>query len=752
MATDTRSKTIKPKRNFLNWAENFEYSRKTEEDIKIDMQKKGMKQKKSEPIIRNSIQIGKKTIYNCSRQDCEYQGRLTTFTVYTSENMLKFEDVGFHSHIFEIDPYKSRAVNAEVMKNPMINPNNIYNTLSVDRKNEILTTDREKVLKKIGKVKSRANLSNVVDVEFFQENNLEIYDKNKIDKSIENNPSYDSVIKVENSVENILGYATDIHRNAINIKKCLELVETTKFSPNENLDDIENKNTEDKISLNHIPITSRTAFSIGSKDNFNENYSTNQTFQLDGISTNTNEKFISQNSIETTKSIIKSLKFSKTVYDEYKLNHTVEKYENKIQDERECYFLFEKDLEFCNRESIQLKRDSNNLPVYEILRQNTLYEEENSNLKKKIIALETQIQHFQEKNSNEEERNPEKVILKPKQPKKFLTLMLSTRFGCFPCSTSNLWGQNTGGIFLKMFISSLDKVRNNVIRNFKNVFFDRIYQKEERKKIYFDIMKDVEMKKIRLLNVFHYRKRYTCPDCCKEIFGKNFHRHIDECKESRFEKTLCNRCLRDCVEATPIFFENKHVYFHSHLCSRPRKKINGGIKYESYLRKKRRWTSGVKAKYVPKVKKDNLSPRFNIFEVAEILHFENVIRESRRYKYYNYAIHAFGNVWKILDFDNKIASLSLHCSGRCCDEKTVKDYFDCCILFKEFVGLNIYHMNRKGSFGFKRRIDLWKNYQYYLNELCSHSKKYAEVKNAWDTLVTEMTRQDDWCKFSENKI
>ena len=185
MATDTRSKTIKPKRNFLNWAENFEYSRKTEEDIKIDMQKKGMKQKKSEPIIRNSIQIGKKTIYNCSRQDCEYQGRLTTFTVYTSENMLKFEDVGFHSHIFEIDPYKSQAVNAEVMKNPMINPNNIYNTLSVDRKNEILTTDREKVLKKIGKVKSRANLSNVVDVEFFQENNLEIYDKNKIDKSIE---------------------------------------------------------------------------------------------------------------------------------------------------------------------------------------------------------------------------------------------------------------------------------------------------------------------------------------------------------------------------------------------------------------------------------------------------------------------------------------------------------------------------------------------------------------------------------------
>jgi hypothetical protein len=522
-------------------------------------------------------------------------------------------------------------------------------------------------------------------------------------------------------------------------KKCLNFF-IPYATKNETM---ENENTT-KISLNCVPITSKTTLSNGSKDNFNElNGSTNQTFHLDDISTNTsNEKFISQNSIEVTKLMIESLKIPDAVYDEYKLKN--------IQNERECYFSFEKDAEFYDRESIQLKRDSNNLPVYEILRQNTLYEEENSNLKKKIIALETQIQHFQEKNLNEEERNPEKVILKPKKPNKFRTLMLSTRFGCFPCSTSNVWGHNTGGIFLKMFISSLDKVRNNVIRNFKNEFFDRIYQKKERKKIYFNIMKDVEMRKIRLLNVFHYRKRYKCPDCCKEIFGKNFHRHIDECKESRFEKTLCNRCLRDCVEATPIFFENKYVYFHSHLCSRPRKKINRIIKYESYLRKKRRWTSGVKTKYVPKVKKDNLPPRFNIFEVAEILHFENVIRESRRYKYYNYAIHAFGNVGKILDFDNKIASLSLHCSGRCCDEKTVKDYFDCCILFKEFVGLNIYHMNRKGSFGFKRRIDLWKNYQYYLNELCSHSKKYVEVKNAWDTLVTEMTRQDDWCKFSEN--
>ena len=63
------------------------------------------------------------------------------------------------------------------------------------------------------------------------------------------------------------------------------------------------------------PKTSKTTFSNDFKDNFNESDSVNQAFQSEGISTN--DKFISQNSIEMKKSIIKYLKNSKTIYEEY---------------------------------------------------------------------------------------------------------------------------------------------------------------------------------------------------------------------------------------------------------------------------------------------------------------------------------------------------------------------------------------------------------------------------------------------------
>jgi hypothetical protein len=32
-----------------------------------------------------------------------------------------------------------------------------------------------------------------------------------------------------------------------------------------------------------------------------------------------------------------------------------------------------------------------------------------------------------------------------------------------------------------------------------------------------------------------------------------------------------------------------------------------------------------------------------------------------------------------------------------------------------------------------------------------HSKKYMEVEDAWDMLVTKMVKQDDWCEFSETE-
>jgi hypothetical protein len=146
----------------------------------------------------------------------------------------------------------------------------------------------------------------------------------------------------------------------------------------------------------------------------------------DVVSLNENEKLSKKFSIDKS--------FSKFGNDKECLEDSKKK-SNNSEDESK----------FSTRLGSNLKKeDSKNPPVYEILRQNTLYEEENWNLKK-IIALETQIQHFQEKNSNEEERNQEKTIFKPKKHNKTLALTLSTRFGCFPCSTSNAWGHNTGG-------------------------------------------------------------------------------------------------------------------------------------------------------------------------------------------------------------------------------------------------------------------------------------------------------------------
>jgi hypothetical protein len=110
----------------------------------------------------------------------------------------------------------------------------------------------------------------------------------------------------------------------------------------------------------------------------------------DVVSLNENEKLSKKFSIDKS--------FSKFGNDKECLEDSKKK-SNNSKDESK----------FSTRLGSNSKReDSRNPPVYEILRQNTLYEEENWNLKKKIIVLETQIQHFQEKNSNEEERNQEK--------------------------------------------------------------------------------------------------------------------------------------------------------------------------------------------------------------------------------------------------------------------------------------------------------------------------------------------------------
>jgi hypothetical protein len=52
----------------------------------------------------------------------------------------------------------------------------------------------------------------------------------------------------------------------------------------------------------------------------------------------------------------------------------------------------------------------------------------------------------------------------------------------------------------------------------------------------------------KVINPFITRHKYACPDCKSRIRGKNFHRHADEFKYSKFEKDFCLFYRRDCVK------------------------------------------------------------------------------------------------------------------------------------------------------------------------------------------------------------
>jgi hypothetical protein len=80
-----------------------------------------------------------------------------------------------------------------------------------------------------------------------------------------------------------------------------------------------------------------------------------------------------------------------------------------------------------------------------------------------------------------------------------------------------------------------------------------------------------------------YGNKFKCNNCSKLNCIKNFHRHIDECNQSSFEKNFCLFCHRDIVEK--IEFDDKIL--HKHSCSRKKKKKKL-IKKPSYLRWKRR--------------------------------------------------------------------------------------------------------------------------------------------------------------------
>ena len=223
-------------------------------------------------------------------------------------------------------------------------------------------------------------------------------------------------------------------------------------------------------------------------------------------------------------------------------------------------------------------------------------------------------------------------------------------------------------------------------------------------------------------NDFKHFEIYTCPDCGKKILGKNFHRHIDECKESKFEKEICEKCRHECVKK--IFDKDGNIY-HLHRCSR---KIKTVRPYRPILKKsmqRRRQRANRKAIYISGFDLP-VKQTFTLFQTAKILNTENNLRKqiySNRLKYFRY----IGNLYEALDTEYQIVSHALYLN--CFDPNLADKYFECCGFYHNFLKGNIHHMLVK-----KEKKNLMASDSIYLkeyNELHHRVKEIPEVFDAY---------------------
>jgi hypothetical protein len=110
--------------------------------------------------------------------------------------------------------------------------------------------------------------------------------------------------------------------------------------------------------------------------------------------------------------------------------------------------------------------------------------------------------------------------------------------------------------------------------------FDRLgeFQEKIEKKHKKKFLRNLEKNKAKYFckkrwgkTFFKYGNKFKCNNCLKLNCTKNFHKHIDECNQSSFEKkNFCLFCRRDMVEK--IEFDDKIL--HKHSCSRKKNIIN----------------------------------------------------------------------------------------------------------------------------------------------------------------------------------
>ena len=133
------------------------------------------------------------------------------------------------------------------------------------------------------------------------------------------------------------------------------------------------------------------------------------------------------------------------------------------------------------------------------------------------------------------------------------------------------------------------------------------------------------------INVFRTNNKYPCEGCDKWIIGKNFHRHIDECGKSFFDKEFCQRCRRDCVMKV-VDMENG-VIVHEHKCMR-KIKLSKFSKTESLMRKHRKLKE--KKKRGPRKWRLESRPTASIFNTLFLRQILDSFVNEKRYKRIEY--------------------------------------------------------------------------------------------------------------------
>lgn len=180
---------------------------------------------------------------------------------------------------------------------------------------------------------------------------------------------------------------------------------------------------------------------------------------------------------------------------------------------------------------------------------------------------------------------------------------------------------------------------------------------------------------------------------------KNFHRHIDECNQSKFEKHICKKCLRYCVNQ---IIDDEGTIYHLHKCSREKKRIRmlKRIKKKSIQRRlERARNSEYKLRSFDLPTKEH----FTLFQTAKILNTENNLRNQVYHDSLTFSKY-IGNLYRAIELDYIIASQALFLN--CWSPKMVDKYFEYCGSYFNLLRGNIRHSfvkNRKNLMSNKSR-------------------------------------------------